>query len=93
MAVIDTRTFEYELVRLGPILEANTLAAHQWTSANGRYSFAAYEGGTSPGLAIVDHRAGNQIVATLAYPGRPHGVDLAPGGQDDEDDEDDDDDD
>jgi DNA-binding beta-propeller fold protein YncE len=96
MAVIDTRTFEYELVRLGPILEANTLAAHQWTSANGRYTFAAYEGGTAPGVAVIDHRAGNQIVATLAYAGRPHGVDLAPGDGDDdeeEDEEEDDDDD
>jgi DNA-binding beta-propeller fold protein YncE len=89
MAVIDTRTFEFELVRLGPVLESTTLAAHQWTSPNGRYTFAAYEGGSSPGVAVVDHRAGNEIVATLAYPGRPHGVDLAPRGDEDDDDEDD----
>jgi DNA-binding beta-propeller fold protein YncE len=89
MAVVDTRTFEYELVRLGPPLESNTLAAHQWTSANGRFTFAAYEGGSIPGVAVVDHRDDNRIVATLPYPGRPHGVDLAPGGGDEDDDDDD----
>ena len=77
VAVVDTRTLEYELVRIGPPLEPTTLAGHQWTSANGRYTFAAYEGGTSPGVAVIDHRAGNQVVGTLAYPGRPHGVDRA----------------
>jgi outer membrane protein assembly factor BamB len=84
--VVDTRTFEYERVRIGPTLESNTLAGHQWTSRNGRFTFAAFEGGTSPGVAIIDQRAGNKIVETLAYPGRPHGVDLAPAkGEDDED--------
>ena len=98
MAVIDTRTFEYDLVRIGPVLDTTTIAAHQWTSPNGRVTFAAYEGGTSPGVAVIDHRAGNQVVGTLDYPGRPHGVDLAPASGDDvedddeeEDDEDDDD--
>jgi DNA-binding beta-propeller fold protein YncE len=86
LAVVDTRTFTYELVRLGPPLEGNTLAAHQWTSRNGRYTFAAYEGGTSPGIAIIEHRDGNQTVATLAYPGRPHGIDLARGDDDEDDD-------
>jgi outer membrane protein assembly factor BamB len=88
--VIDTRTFDYELIRIGPPLEENTLAGHQWTSPNGRFTFAAYEGGTSPGVAVIDHRNGNRVVGTLAYPGRPHGVDLAPGGDDEEEDEDDD---
>jgi DNA-binding beta-propeller fold protein YncE len=83
--VVDTRTFEYERVRIGPILETTTLAAHQWTSSNGRFTFAAFEGGTSPGVAIIDHRAGNVVVGTLPYPGRPHGVDLAPGDGDDDD--------
>jgi DNA-binding beta-propeller fold protein YncE len=92
LAVVDTRTFGYELVRLGPVLDTNTIAAHQWTSRNGRFTFAAYEGGTSPGVAVIDHRAGNEVVGTLSYPGRPHGVDLAPaGGDDDEEDEEDDD--
>jgi DNA-binding beta-propeller fold protein YncE len=93
LAVVDTRTFDYELVRLGPILDTNTIAGHQWTSPNGRFTFAAYEGGTSPGVAVIDHRAGNEVVRTLTYPGRPHGVDLAPGGDDDDDDEDGEDDD
>ena len=65
-------------------------SGHQWTSRNGRFTFAAFEGGTSPGVSVIDHREGNQVVGTLAYPGRPHGVDLAPE-EDDEDDEDDDD--
>jgi DNA-binding beta-propeller fold protein YncE len=88
--VVDTRTFAFEFVRLGPPLETNTLAGHQWTSRNGRFTFAAYEGGTSPGVAVIDHRDGNRVVANLAYPGRPHGVDLAPEDDDDDDDDDDD---
>jgi outer membrane protein assembly factor BamB len=79
LVVVDTRTFEQERVRLGPILESTTLAAHQWTARNGRFTFAAFEGGSSPGVAVVDHRAGNAVVGTLPYPGRPHGVDLARG--------------
>jgi DNA-binding beta-propeller fold protein YncE len=84
LAVVDTRTFDVELVRLGPVLDTTTIAGHQWTSPNGRFTFAAYEGGTSPGVALVDHSAGNEVVATLGYPGRPHGVVLARG--DDQDD-------
>jgi DNA-binding beta-propeller fold protein YncE len=76
VAVVDTRTFDYELIRIGPPLEQTTVAGHQWTSRNGRYTFAAYEGGSSPGIAVIDHRRANAIVGTLAYPGRPHGVDL-----------------
>jgi DNA-binding beta-propeller fold protein YncE len=83
--VVDTQTFDHEFVRLGSPLEANTLAGHQWTSRNGRYTFAAFEGGTSPGIAVIDHRDGNRIVRTLDYPGRPHGVDLAPAEDDDDD--------
>lgn len=77
LVVVDTRTFAHERIRLGPLLESTTLAAHQWTSRNGRFTFAAFEGGTGPGVAVVDHRAGNEVVGTLPYPGRPHGVDLA----------------
>ncbi len=62
---------------LSPSGGATTIAGHQWTSPNGRYTFAAFEGGTSPGLSVIDHRAGNQVIQTLAYPGRPHGVDRA----------------
>jgi hypothetical protein len=87
LAVVDTQSFQYDLVRLGPILDTTTIAGHQWTSPDGRFTFAAYEGGTAPGVAVIDHRAGNEIVATLVYPSRPHGVDLARGeGEDDDDD-------
>lgn len=85
VAVVDTRTFDYELVGIGPVLDTNTIAGHQWTSPNGRFTFAAYEGGTNPGVAVIDHRAGNEVVQTLAYAGRPHGVDLARAEDDDED--------
>lgn len=87
--VVDTRTFEVERIGIGPALETNTIAGHQWTSRNGRFTFAAFEGGASPGVAVIDHREGNEVVARLAYPGRPHGVDLAPEVDDDDDDDDD----
>jgi DNA-binding beta-propeller fold protein YncE len=85
--VVDTRTFAFERVRIGSPLEGNTLAGHQWTSQNGRYTFAAFEGGSAPGVAVIDHRDGNRVVETLDYPGRPHGVDLAPEDDDDGDDD------
>lgn len=85
--VVDTRTFDHEFVRLGSPLETTTLAGHQWTSRNGRYTFAAFEGGMGPGVAVIDHGDGNRVVRTLDYPGRPHGIDGAPAGDDgDEDD-------
>jgi streptogramin lyase len=91
LAVVDTRTFAFELVAIGPALETNTIAGHQWTSRDGRVTFAAFEGGSSPGVAVVDHRDGNRVVARLAYTGlpisRPHGVNLAPGDDDDDDDD------
>jgi DNA-binding beta-propeller fold protein YncE len=90
VAVVDTRTFEYELVTIGG---AGTIAGHQWTSRNGRFTFAAFEGGASPGVAVIDHRGGNEVLPPLAYPGRPHGVDLAPGEDDEGDDDHEDDDD
>ena len=76
LAVVDTSTFAFELVNLSASGGA-TIAGHQWTSPSGSVTFAAFEGGTAPGVAVIDHRAGNQIVQTLAYPGRPHGVDRA----------------
>jgi outer membrane protein assembly factor BamB len=75
LAVVDTRTFLYELVNLSPFGGMTTIAGHQWTSPSGRYTFAAFEGGVSPGLAVIDHRAGNEVVQTFSYSGRPHGVD------------------
>jgi DNA-binding beta-propeller fold protein YncE len=86
--LVDTRTFELERIRLGDPLEPTTLAGHQWTSRNGRFTFAAFEGGTGPGVAVIDHRNGNSV-ETLPYPGRPHGVDLARGNDNDDDGDDD----
>jgi DNA-binding beta-propeller fold protein YncE len=77
MAVVDTSTFEYELVTLSEPGQATTIAGHQWTSPSGRYTFASFEGGTSPGVAVIDHFEGNTVVQRLAYAGRPHGVDFA----------------
>jgi DNA-binding beta-propeller fold protein YncE len=74
LAVVDTRTLAVELVNLaGP----GTTAGHQWTSPNGRVTFASFEGGAAPGVAVIDHRNGNTVTGTLPYPGRPHGVTRA----------------
>jgi outer membrane protein assembly factor BamB len=74
VAVVDTQTFgPPELVTLSA--EAGTIAGHQWTSPSGRYTFAAFEGGASPGVAVIDHAAGHHVVQRFLYPGRPHGVD------------------
>lgn len=78
LAVVDTTTFDAELVNIGPPGEATTLAAHQWTSPSGRYTFAAFEGGSNPGVAVVDHFDGNRVAQRFEYPGRPHGMDYAP---------------
>jgi DNA-binding beta-propeller fold protein YncE len=75
MAVVDTWTFGYELVDLSVPGETTTIAGHQWTSRSGRYTFAAFEGGTTPGVAVIDHFGGNQVIERLGYPGRPHGID------------------
>jgi DNA-binding beta-propeller fold protein YncE len=85
LAVVDTGSFEYDLVSIGPISDVTTIGGHQWTSHNGRFTFAAYEGGSNPGIAVIDHTDGNQVVQTIGYPTRPHGVDLVPAGEDDED--------
>jgi DNA-binding beta-propeller fold protein YncE len=77
VAFVDTRTLESEIVRIGPVLDTTTIAGHQWTSRNGRFTFAAYEGGQHPGVAVIDHKAGNEIIQTLSYDGRPHGVAFA----------------
>ena len=55
---------------------AGTTAGHQWASANGRYTFAAFEG-PGAGVAVIDHEAGGDVVETLRYDGRPHGIDFA----------------
>jgi DNA-binding beta-propeller fold protein YncE len=75
IAVVDTRTFDSAIVTVNG--ESGSIAGHQWTSPSGRFTFAPFEGGTHPGVAVVDHAAGNQVVQSLAYPGRPHGADRA----------------
>lgn len=74
LAVVNTEKLTYQLVNLGG---AGTTAGHQWTSPSGRYTFASFEGGMTPGVAVIDHRAGNSVITTLRYDGRPHGVDRA----------------
>lgn len=73
VAIVDTTTFDVELVTIGG---AGTVAGHQWTSPSGRYTFAAFEG-PGAGVAVIDHALGNAVVETLDYPGRPHGVTFA----------------
>jgi DNA-binding beta-propeller fold protein YncE len=73
IAMVDTATFDYQLVTIGG---AGTVAGHQWTSPSGRFTYAAYEG-PDAGVAVVDHDRDNAIVQRLPYAGRPHGVDLA----------------
>ena len=77
MAVVDTDTFHFDLVNLSALNEPTTIAGHQWTASSGRFTYAAYEGGQSPGVAVIDHNAGNAVVQRFSYPGRPHGVDGA----------------
>jgi DNA-binding beta-propeller fold protein YncE len=73
VAIVDTATFAVEIVTVGG---SGTVAGHQWTSASGRYTFAAFEG-PGAGVAVIDHSLGNVVVQTLDYPGRPHGVTFA----------------
>jgi YVTN family beta-propeller protein len=71
VAVVDTASFTVKPITIGGTA---TLAAHEWLSANGRYTFAAFEG-EGAGVAVIDNRS-NTVVATYAYPGggRPHGL-------------------
>lgn len=73
VAVIDTATLDNDLVTIGG---TGTIAGHQWTSPNGHFTFAAFEG-PGAGVAVINGEQGNEIVQTLDYPGRPHGVDFA----------------
>ena len=80
LAVVNTMDFTYDLVNLGPA-GVTTVAGHQWTSPSGRFTWASFEESAAPGagsgVVVIDHRNGNQIVQTLPYAGRPHGVDRA----------------
>ena len=73
VAIVDTETFDFDLVTIGG---TGTIAGHQWTSANGHFTFAAFEG-PAAGVAVIDHKQSNAVVQTLDYPGRPHGIDFA----------------
>ena len=73
VAIVDTDTLDYDVLTISG---AGTIAGHQWTSPNGHFTFAAFEG-PGAGVAVIDHTEGNAIVQTLDYPGRPHGVDFA----------------
>jgi len=74
LAVMDTETSAVTLVNLAPANTGTTTGGHQWTTPNGQYTFASYEGVSSAGVAVIDHSAGNQVVQRLSYPGAPHGV-------------------
>jgi len=73
VAIVDTETLAYHVVTIGG---AGTIAGHQWTSKNGHFTFAAFEG-PGAGVAVIDHRLDDAVVDRLDYPGRPHGVDFA----------------
>jgi DNA-binding beta-propeller fold protein YncE len=73
VAIVDTETLGYDVVTIGG---SGTIAGHQWTSRNGHFTFAAFEG-PGAGVAVIDHEHGNAVVQVLDYPGRPHGVDFA----------------
>jgi DNA-binding beta-propeller fold protein YncE len=73
VAIVDTRTLAYRIVTIGG---AGTIAGHQWTSPNGRFTFAAFEG-PGAGVAVIDHTQDDAVVQQLDYPGRPHGIDFA----------------
>ena len=73
VAIIDTGSFSTKIVTIGG---TGTIAGHQWTSPNGHFTFAAFEG-PGAGVAVIDHQQDDAIVQTLAYPLRPHGVDFA----------------
>jgi DNA-binding beta-propeller fold protein YncE len=73
VAIVDTETFGYDILTIGG---SGTIAGHQWTSRNGHFTFAAFEG-PGAGVAVIDHEQDNAVVQVLDYPGRPHGVDFA----------------
>jgi hypothetical protein len=83
--IMVVRTDPLEIVGGGPITVAGpgTTAGHQWTSPNGRWTIAAFEGGPAPGFAVVDHRTGDIVTGDFptmeefpGMPSRPHGLDV-----------------
>lgn len=73
VAVVNTSTMKVDIVTIGG---PGTIAGHQWTSPNGHFTFAAFEG-PGAGVAVIDHEQGDAVTQILDYPGRPHGVDFA----------------
>lgn len=75
VVVVDTRSLS--IAATITIGGAGTTGAHEWSSASGRYTYAAFEG-PGAGVAVIDHRS-NQVVATYPYPGggKPHGLHYA----------------
>src|SRR5206468_634559 len=51
VAIIDTESFATKIVTIGG---PGTIAGHQWTSSNGHFTFAAFEG-PGAGVAVIDH--------------------------------------
>src|SRR3954470_2503083 len=63
VAFVDTASFTpTSTVTIGG---PETIAAHEWLSANGRYVFAVFEG-PGAGLAVIDRTTGS-VVSTLQY--------------------------
>ena len=73
VAVVDLDSLEVETIT---IAGDGTIAGHQWTSPNGRWTIAAFEGGTTPGIAVIDHRTGEIVTEPFPGGGRPHGLDV-----------------
>lgn len=75
LAVVDTETLGVKLVDLAPPnTVGTTTGGHQWTTPNGQFTFASYEGAMSAALVVIDHGAEHQVVQRLPYAGAPHGV-------------------
>jgi hypothetical protein len=83
LAVVDAESLgcgqlaSYETVDLAPEGTGTTTGGHQWTTPNGQYTFASYEGVKSAGLVVIDHRV-NKVVQRIQYDGAPHGVTHVP---------------
>jgi DNA-binding beta-propeller fold protein YncE len=71
VAMVDVKTFRQSHVRYWTI-PGGTLTGHQYTTPDGRYTFAAFEG-AGAGVAVIDHRA-NTVETLPAVGGRPHGI-------------------
>jgi hypothetical protein len=76
--LIDGTAPTVNVVNLAPDGSGATTGGHQWTTPNGQYTFASYEGAASAGLVVIDHRAGSVVVQRIPYPGAPHGVTHVP---------------